>query len=129
VHNLATDRENPLEGHNYCYAWWEAMKPAYEGTPVRAAYDRVERPPVFELFNLRSDPYLIANLADNPEHRQRVDRMARRIEAWRGQTGDPFLDPAYGEAYAQEVGRLKTEWEIRQGIRKAPAKAPDRKKR
>ncbi len=122
VHNLASDRENPLEGHNYCYAWWEAMKPSYEGTPVRAAYDRVERPPEFELFNLRNDPYLIANLAENPEYRRRVEQMARRMKSWREQTKDPFLDPAFAQAYERGVQEQKGQWETRSGVRKAPAK-------
>ena len=119
VHNLHSDRENPLEGHNYCYAWWEVQKPSYDGTKIRTVYDHVERPPEFELFNLEEDPFEHENLADNPEYKELVQKLSRKVDAWRRQTKDPFLDPGHAEAYVREVAEMKTAWEIRNGIRKA----------
>ncbi len=119
IHNLASTRENPLEGHNYCYAWWEVQKPSYDGTKIRTVYDHVERPPEFELFDLEKDPFEYENLADNPEHKERVQELSRKVDAWRRKTRDPFLDPAYAEAYAREVGALKTAWETGNKKRKA----------
>lgn len=125
VENLATsDRENPLEGHNYCYAWHEVMKPQYEGTPLRTAYDSVERPPVIELFDKQSDPFLLNNLATNPEYKQTVQEFEQQIQSWREATDDPFLDPAFAKAYEEHVEQQKIDWEIRNGLRKA---APPKK--
>ncbi|QHI70397.1 sulfatase family protein [Tichowtungia aerotolerans] len=125
VINLASaELENPLEGHNYCYAWHEVMKPQYEGTQLRTAYDAVERPPVVELFDKQSDPFLLNNLAVNPEYKQTVQEFEQQIQSWREATDDPFLDPAYGRAYEEHVAQQKIDWEIRNGIRKA---APPKK--
>jgi len=121
VQNLAAHRENPLQGHNYCYAWHEVMKPEYEGTQLRAAYDAVGQPPETELFDLRADPFLLNNLAANPEYRQTVEQLEKQIRQWREATRDPFLDPVCAEAYEQQVQQQKIDWEIRSGQRKAPA--------
>lgn len=122
VQNLASDRENPLEGHNYCYAWHEVMKPDYDGTQLRTAYDAIERPPKTELFDLKTDPFLLSNLAANPEHKQMIEELSEQITAWRKETKDPFLDSDFGRAYSDHVQQQKMEWEIRNGIRKAPPK-------
>jgi N-sulfoglucosamine sulfohydrolase len=126
VRNLAADRDNPLEDHNYCYAMHEVMKPQYAGTPLRAVYDAVLHPQALELFDVQSDPFLMNNLAANPERKQMVEEFGEQIDAWRKQTKDPFLDPAFAEAYAEHVAQQKTEWEIRNGIRQAapPKKEP-----
>jgi len=115
IHNLHHHRPSPLEGRNFCYAWWEVQKPAFEGTPMRAVYDRVTHPPEFELYNLKDDPYEFVNLADRPEYQSVVERMRQRVQDWREATNDPFLDPAYGEAYHASVLKLKADWEARTG--------------
>ncbi len=114
VENLASaERENPLVGHNYCYAYHEAMKPKYAGTQLRAVYDAVERPPVVELFDKQSDPFLLKNLANNPEHKQTVKVLAEQVQSWRESTGDPFLDPEFAKEYGQHVKQQEAEWEAR----------------
>ncbi len=126
VENLASaERENPLEDHNYCYAMHEVMKPEYEGTPLRAVYDAVLHPPELELFDMQADPFLMNNLAANPEREQQLEELSEQIDHWRKETKDPFLDPAFAQAYKEHVGQQKIEWEIRNGIRKAvpPKKA------
>jgi N-sulfoglucosamine sulfohydrolase len=88
------ERENPLGPNNYCFAWWESRKPAYDGTPVRALYDRVENPPKIELYDLSKDPLETVNLAENPEYKPTVERLMGTVSTWRKETADPFLDPA-----------------------------------
>jgi N-sulfoglucosamine sulfohydrolase len=99
IHNLyGGERENPLNPNNYCFAWFESRKPQYEGTPIRAVYDRMENPPRVELYDLSKDPFEMNNLAENPEYRETAARLMGDIESWRQQTGDPFLDAAAREA-------------------------------
>lgn len=115
IHNIeGGKRENPLEPNNYCYAWWEAESPKYEGTPIRVVYDHVENPPEFELFDTASDPYEHHNLADDPARKEMVERLAARIEDWRRKTGDPFLDPAFGKAFAEKVAAMKKQYDSAQ---------------
>jgi arylsulfatase A-like enzyme len=41
-----------------------------------------------ELFDLKSDPYELTNLFDEPEHRDRIRYMAARIRTWQHETDD-----------------------------------------
>jgi N-sulfoglucosamine sulfohydrolase len=117
------ERKSPMAGGSFCEAWWEAMKPEYEGTPIRATYDRVTSPPRFELFDLSNDPFELANLADDPAHAADVRRLAAAIASWRESTSDPFLDPAFAKNYEDHVGRLKAEFENRS---RKPSKQADK---
>jgi N-sulfoglucosamine sulfohydrolase len=107
IHNLHHERPGPLEGRNFCFAWWEVQKPEYDGTPIREVYDRVTHPPEFELYNLKEDPYEFVNLAYRPEYQVLVKKLHSRIQTWRENTSDPFLDPAYGEAYHKRVLKMQ----------------------
>jgi N-sulfoglucosamine sulfohydrolase len=51
--------------------------------------------PTEELYDLRSDPDQIHNLAQSPPHQEIRARLARQIEAWQHQTADPRLDPTH----------------------------------
>jgi len=116
IHNIeGGKRGNPLEPNNYCYAWWEAESPKYEGTPIRTVYDHVENPPEFELFDVTTDPYEQHNLANNPEYKELAASMAARVMAWRKETQDPFLDPAFGKAFAEKVAAMKKDYENKNG--------------
>ncbi len=111
IHNMASsERENPLEPHNYCYAWQEVQNPEYADTQIRTVYDHVERPPEWELFDVEADPYLFRNLASLPEHQEEVKKLAEQISEWRRQTNDPFLDPAFAAAYEKSVQELEQAW-------------------
>jgi N-sulfoglucosamine sulfohydrolase len=95
IYNLFGDegRPNPLDGDKFCHAYFEAQKPTYDGSPIRAVYDRVKVAPTYELYNLAEDPYEFTNLADDPAHGKVVERLSASIQAWRENTGDPLLDP------------------------------------
>lgn len=116
IHNIeGGKRENPLEPINYCYAWWAAESPKYEGTPIRTVYDHVENPPEFELFDDVADPYEMNNLADDPANKELIARLSSQIQEWRKQTKDPFLDPAFGKAFADKVEEMKKQYESQHG--------------
>ncbi len=80
------------------------MKEALTQAPaqVRAAYALMRKPPEFELYDLKEDPFEFRNLADDPAHRKILRKLKDALEAWRRRTQDPFLDPA-------NVARLKAE--------------------
>ena len=123
IYNVAAgESDSPLEGSNFCYAWWEVQKPAYAGTPIRTVYDHVKRPPVFELFDLQKDPFEFNNLADNPEYKELVEQMSQKVKEWRIETKDPFLDPAFGEAFKKHVTEMKADYDAKNGIKAAAKK-------
>lgn len=116
IHNIeGGKRENPLEPRNHCFAWFEAESPKYEGTPIRTVYDRVENPPEYELFDVTADPHEFHNLAEDPANKELIARLDAQISEWRKQTQDPFLDPAFGKAFAEKVDEMKKAYESKNG--------------
>ena len=70
--------------------------------PVRGAYQRVRKPPEFELYDLHTDPHEFVNLTHVPTHAETLARLQTQLAAWRKATKDPMLRPA-------NISRLKKE--------------------
>ena len=76
---------------------------------VQAAYALMKRPPKYQLYDLKKDPYEFVNLAEDPAHRQALDELSAELTRWRKHTRDPLLNP-------DNIIRLKAEIDgIRQG--------------
>ena len=71
---------------------------------VRTAYDRMQIPPAYELYDLQSDPYEFHNLAADSEHADTLAELKTQLAEWRQRTRDPML-------IADNVTRLKREVE------------------
>lgn len=105
IRNLMPDEVNP--GADFTvdrFFGGDAFRGALmaEAAEVRAAYERMRRPPEFELYDLEADPYEFKNLAGNEAHGADLTRLQEALETWRRETDDPFLD-------AVNVRRLKAE--------------------
>ena len=70
---------------------------------VQAAYRRMEKPPEFELYDLREDPFEFRNLALQSEHAETLTRLNRELDSWRESTRDPLLDPENLSLLEKEV--------------------------
>lgn len=75
---------------------------------VRAGYAVMERPPRYELYDLREDPHEFRNLAESPAHAAILADLAGRLDAWRRETGDPLLDPANLRRLTAEVTAVRS---------------------
>jgi N-sulfoglucosamine sulfohydrolase len=93
IQNLLRDRPNPVLGVDGCKAWGESRRPEFDGTPIRAVYDRHRRPPAEEFFDLEADPYEFVDLSDSPAHAATLSRLRDQLNRWRRETADPLLDP------------------------------------
>jgi len=69
---------------------------------IQDAYARMKRPPKYQLFDLKTDPYEFVNLAGDPAHRDALDELSAELTRWRRATRDPLLNPV-------NVTRLKAE--------------------
>lgn len=108
IENLLPGQINP--GYDFTNGRFEGVIPAIEAAPrtVREAYRRMHRPPRYELYDLKSDPYEFLNLANSDEHRAVFRDLRQRLAAWREQTRDPLLDTANLERLAAEVHSVES---------------------
>jgi arylsulfatase A-like enzyme len=74
--------------HKDVYDSWLAR--ATEDPAAARLVQLIERHPGQELYDTHADPYELDNLADRPEHRERVERFRAELEAWRKQQNDPI---------------------------------------
>ena len=74
---------------------------------VRAAYAVMEKPPRYELYDLRADPHEFRNLAGLPEYASVLADLAKYLTTWREQTQDPLLDPKNLQRLTAEVTAVK----------------------
>ena len=107
IRNLMPNTVNP--GHAFTvgrFVGESEMLDAVNRAPeqVRSAYQAMANPPEYELYDLAADPYEFTNLASDPAHKQTLERLKSKLQQWREETEDPFLDPA-------NTARLKAEIE------------------
>ena len=51
--------------------------------------------PSEELYDCRTDPHQLTNVAGRPEYSEALIRHRERVDAWMRETNDPRVDPAY----------------------------------
>lgn len=93
--NLLAPRGNPARSMDGNGSWEVSRDAVYEGTQVRAAFDRYANPPKVELYDLMADPYEFVDLGDSPALEEVRRRLAAALQAWREKTGDPLLNETY----------------------------------
>ncbi len=97
IRNLMPNTVNP--GHAFTLGRFFNEAELHEASSrapqqVRMAYHAMGKPPEFELYDLAVDPHEFSNLASNPAHDDTLERLKARLQQWRVETEDPFLDPA-----------------------------------
>ena len=110
IHNLLARELKPTPYIDGDIGYSTSREDRYAGTPVRAAFDTYADPPEFELYDLKNDPWEFHNLAGNAEHAKAEQRLKTALEAWRHETDDPALDPAFHDQIKQKFradARLK----------------------
>ena len=67
--------------------------------------------PAEELYDLRSDPDQVKNLASDPAMAETKARLASRVDVWMRETADPRVDPAFDawDKYPYFGGKAKVE--------------------
>lgn len=105
IWNLMPDQVNP--GYDFTMGRFYSsaeLEQALAESPdiVRKAFERMRKPPEFELYDLERDPYEFENLAPDPDHESVLTELKGALLAWRRETADPFLD-------TENVMRLKAE--------------------
>ena len=103
IQNLMPGQINP--GYEYAMnRFFEGLPKSIEAAPshIREAYQRMKRPPKYELYDLDNDPYEFRNLADDRRHETVFAKLRSKLDDWRTSTKDPLLD-------AENLKMLKSE--------------------
>lgn len=74
------------ESHREVYGTW--LEQGKTDTAAAALIDRIENHPAEELYDTRSDPFELTNLAARPEAAAVLDRMRSRMKQLRSELGD-----------------------------------------
>lgn len=85
----------PTSGKTFAKAWRTWLVQAETDAAAQAKIDRVVKHPEFELYRIKSDPWELNNLAENPEYTQKVGEMHAQLQAEMEKLKDAFstFDP------------------------------------
>ena len=98
IHNLRAGKVKPPRGIDGDNA---AAKSATDApADARKAFLTYSDPPEFELYDLAADPVEFRNVYGTGAHPGAEERLKKALAAWRKETGDPALDPAFVEMLA-----------------------------
>ncbi len=93
IHNLTphayhtnhSDRLRRDGGGAFWHSWDEAAKTNPKAAAIIKRYHTRSE---FEFFDLEADPFELNNLANDPQHKERMDEMRRMLKKWTTQQGD-----------------------------------------
>ena len=76
-----------IEMREPLFKHWEQL--AAEGNKeAQSLISQYKRRPARELYNVKRDPYCRTNLAEDPQHAARIERMDKELKAWMVRCGD-----------------------------------------
>ena len=83
----------------------QAMRRLYAAGQLNAEQSLImaETRPREELYDTQADPFELHNLAGNPEHQARLEKMRTAFRDWQKRTGDSGV-PESEDVYKTEVG-------------------------
>lgn len=89
-HNAAYHEKHIMVA-NSRLIWWPALKAAADGGDGHAKQlmKKFHHRPAEELYLVDADPYELTNLAADPKHANAKQRLAKELDAWMKQQGDP----------------------------------------
>ena len=89
---LFTSHSTKEEKGSYWMSWVEEAERNPEAAKRVFSY---QHRPAEELYHVKADPYEMVNLAEDPEHADRLKDLREKLDAWLKETGDK--QKVYGE--------------------------------
>ena len=91
IWNIAHGLEYPFASDLWASATWQGnLKRGNKHYGKRTIEAYLHRPK-FELYDLESDPHEVKNLADDPQHKGKLEKMKARLKAFQKRTKDPWI--------------------------------------
>ncbi len=73
---------------------------------IQRVYDTYLNPPLYELYDLKNDPYEFENVAEHPEYARIKERLLKDFRQWQKDTDDPLRHPDKLRKLTEEHDRL-----------------------
>lgn len=90
IFNIAHQLPYPFASDLYASPTWQSvLKNDLETFGQKSVYDYLYRPR-HELYDLEADPYEGKNLANLPEHQEKLTELQTKLQAWQKKTKDPW---------------------------------------
>lgn len=99
IHSPVRDREDPAaryyreHGASHWAGCLTDKELASASNQTKVGYARWLNPPVYQLFDLDTDPHEWKDLADDPQHKYTKKRLIKAMQQWQVKTDDPIADP------------------------------------
>ncbi len=76
-------------------SWLEAA--AQGDAKAKKLVERYQHRPAVEFYDLQNDPWELENVADQPQHKERIEKMRRELFAWMMEQGDKGVETEQGD--------------------------------
>lgn len=91
IWNIAHDLPYPFASDLQASATWQAVLQRDLKTYGKRSIDAYLYRAEFELYDLQEDPHEVVNLADDPAHAERLEKMKTKLKAFQKRTSDPWI--------------------------------------
>lgn len=91
IWNIAHGLDYPFASDLWKSKTWQAFLKSGEKYYGKRSIDAYLHRPRFELYDLKTDPYEITNLADDHNHAQILKELKAKLKAFQIRTKDPWL--------------------------------------
>lgn len=88
--NALTMNPEEWSSHRVSYLWWleSWREEAIHNNQALALWERYQKRPPIELYNIKSDPYELVNLAYHPDYQQIINLLSEKLMTWMENQGD-----------------------------------------
>ncbi len=91
IWNIAAGLEYPFASDLWASATWQATLRDKARLYGRRTVEAYLHRPRFELYDLEADPHEVRNLADDPQHQDKLAALKAKLKAFQQRTKDPWL--------------------------------------
>jgi N-sulfoglucosamine sulfohydrolase len=115
IHHLRGNgkRERYHDGNHALHSLNAQLQNMQPDSLARQLQARCEAPPTYELYDLKNDPHEHANLFGDEKVADIQSRLLARLQDWRRDVSDPFLDEAYRASFTEAYVKNCKQWETR----------------
>ena len=91
IYNLAYKLDYPAASDLWESPTWQASLKSENQMFGKRSIKKYMQRDQFELYDLKSDPDEVNNLAKNPEHAEVLEKMKAQLKGWQQETKDPWV--------------------------------------